>query len=91
MGRCRTIVWWCVGLRSGYFWMSFAKPICHKGMSACLEPHRLSREAHNCVTTDGGVWHVPPDVVHDSPVSAVCVAPPADTLLLQTYGMGEPG
>ena len=26
---------------------------------------------------------MPPDVVHDPPVSAVCVAPPADTLCLE--------
>lgn len=60
-------------------------------MCAFLGPHRLAREAHDRVSADGGVWHVPPDVVHDPSVSAVCVAPPADTLLLQAYGMGQPG
>ena len=52
--------------------------------------HRLSREAHNGVSADGGVRHVSPDVVHDPSVSAMCVAPPAGTLLLQTFSTGQP-
>ena len=32
--------------------------------------------AHDCVATDGGIWHVPPDVVDDVAITLVRVASP---------------